>query len=286
MIAHTAQAWWCNGHMLVAMIAQLDLNSNNPSVMQTANEILIPMSGKLTHNLANTFVESACWPDILKTFSFHDFDNAHFIDRPYNPQGMMNATGAEENIVFAITSLLKTLSTQTVQTAPLETSMALRFLIHFLGDIHQPLHCVTLWSKVYPSGDLGGNLFPIQYDSNINELHALWDSCVGVYENDLTLPLNSSSWTVLQQWAQWAMGNYTRQDLQSQLNVTDFNQISVESFMLAKAYAYNGINPGSRPSQDYLEASWPVVQKQLALAGYRLSDLLTRTLIRQNSFTE
>jgi hypothetical protein len=286
LLVQSAQAWWCNGHMTVAMVAQLDLQANHPEIYSTAQEILAPMSGALTHGVANTFVESACWPDVIKQYNFNEFTNAHFIDRPYNPQGMMNASGAEENVVFAINNLVVTLKAQTVQTAPLETSMCLRFLIHFLGDIHQPLHCVSLWNKVFPSGDQGGNLFPIQFTEDITELHALWDSCIGVYDNDLSLPLNDSSWDVLQIWAQSAMNNYTREDLKNELMVTDFNKISIESFMLAKAYAYEGIQMGGTPSQEYLETRWAVVQRQLALAGYRLSDLLYRTLSKQVSLND
>ena len=166
-------AWWCNGHMTVAMIAQIDLMNRNPDVFATCNGILAPLNGRLTHNKANTFVETACWPDDIKTYDFNEFDNAHFIDRPFNPQGLADAEGSLANIVWAINNLQGTLKAQTNITAPLETSMALRFSIHFLGDIHQPLHCTTMWSKIFPNGDQGGNLFPINFNSEIKELHAL-----------------------------------------------------------------------------------------------------------------
>ena len=247
-------------------------------MFQLCEGILLPLNGLLTHGQANTFVESACWPDLVKTFSFEAFNNAHFIDRPYNPQGMANATGPGANVVWAIESILGTLQGQSAQTAPLETSMALRYLIHFLGDLHQPLHAATLWSKVFPNGDQGGNLFPIEFNSDIKELHALWDSCIGVYENDMELPLNGSSWGMIEEFARWAMGNYTREDLVIELQVTDFNKISIESYLKAVNYAYEGIEYGGKPSQEYLETRFDVVQKQLALGGYRLSDILVRTL--------
>jgi hypothetical protein len=264
--------------MTVAMVAQLDLLNLHPDVFQICEGILLPLSGVLTHGQANTFVESACWPDLVKTFSFEAFNSAHYIDRPYNPQGMVNATGPETNIVWAINNILNTLQGQTAQTAPLETSMALRYLIHFLGDLHQPLHATTLWSNVFPNGDQGGNLFPIEFNSDIKELHALWDSCIGVYENDMQLPMNESAWQTVEQWAKWAMGNYTRQDLAIELQVTDFNKISIESYLKAVTYAYEGIEYGGTPSQEYLETRFEVVQKQLALGGYRLSDALVRAL--------
>ena len=38
-------------------------------------------------------------------------------------------------------------------------SVALRLLIHYVGDFHQPLHCIDRYSDDYLNGDIGGNLF-------------------------------------------------------------------------------------------------------------------------------
>ena len=53
--------------------------------------------------------------------------------------------------------------------------MAIRLLIHYVGDFHQPLHCATRVNKNYPKGDLGGNMFKLTGD-DLGELHAVWDS--------------------------------------------------------------------------------------------------------------
>ena len=125
---------------------------------------------------------------------------------------------------------------------------------------------------------MGGNLFPIEFNYEINELHALWDSCMGVLENDLERPLDSNSWETLNTWAGWAMNNFTREDLALELSVTDLNKISIESYLKAVAYAYPGITIGSRPSQNYLTTRWQVILRQLALGGYRLADILVSIL--------
>jgi len=57
-----------------------------------------------------------------------------------------------------------------------EKSLLMRYLIHVLGDIHQPLHSSTLINEKFPNGDQGGNLFLIKYNENINNLHKLFDS--------------------------------------------------------------------------------------------------------------
>lgn len=55
-------------------------------------------------------------------------------------------------------------------------STAMRLLIHYVGDIHQPLHATSRVDHEYISGDRGGNSFPLQAKDSVNELHALWDS--------------------------------------------------------------------------------------------------------------
>jgi len=50
---------------------------------------------------------------------------------------------------------------------PLEAGMAIRFLVHFVGDLHQPLHATSRFTVNMPEGDAGGNDFKIVYNSNI-----------------------------------------------------------------------------------------------------------------------
>ena len=60
-------------------------------------------------------------------------------------------------------------------------SFNLRLLIHYVGDIHMPLHATTMYSEDFKQGDRGGNSFHIDGDEGIDELHALWDSVLYVY---------------------------------------------------------------------------------------------------------
>lgn len=69
-------------------------------------------------------------------------------------------------------------------------SYALRLLIHYLGDIHQPLHCATRVDKAYPEGDRGGNLFPLPNHYATDDLHAVWDSVLYNYHDKYTLVSN------------------------------------------------------------------------------------------------
>ena len=50
-----------------------------------------------------------------------------------------------------------------------------------MGDIHQPLHTLERVNSEFPAGDEGGNLFPLKYHYDVDNLHALWDTAM--YEN-------------------------------------------------------------------------------------------------------
>lgn len=60
-------------------------------------------------------------------------------------------------------------------------------LLHFVGDLHQPLHCTALFNEQFlpPLGDRGGNDFKIKYTSEFNknytQLHSLFDAVAGEY---------------------------------------------------------------------------------------------------------
>ncbi len=58
-----------------------------------------------------------------------------------------------------------------------ERALALSWLLHVVGDLHQPLHTTALFtSRAFPSGDRGGN--DLQVDAR-NNLHFIWDSALG-----------------------------------------------------------------------------------------------------------
>lgn len=72
-------------------------------------------------------------------------------------------------------------------------------LIHYIGDIHQPLHASSRYTKDFPDGDEGGNgfLVTIKGNSEITNLHALWDSVLLGQVDDMKLPLSQSNWESL-----------------------------------------------------------------------------------------
>jgi hypothetical protein len=73
-------------------------------------------------------------------------------------------------------------------------SQALRHLIHFYGDVHQPLHCSDRYTKDRPTGDKGGNAFIVKNHYSASELHAVWDNVIYTYHKNPKRPFTQGTW--------------------------------------------------------------------------------------------
>jgi len=74
-------------------------------------------------------------------------------------------------------------------------SIAVRLMIHYVGDIHQPLHDTSRVDYQYPNGDFGGNTVPLPPKDGVTELHALWDSVGYEFPGYASLPFSDANWT-------------------------------------------------------------------------------------------
>ncbi len=193
----------------------------------------------------NTFVEGACWPDDIKGVGYREENNEHFINLPYFKDGYDPKTPPEidlHNSTWAVHQKTLTIDSKgrsKVITNKLTNSIALRFLIHFIGDMHQPLHSAEMYSPEYPTGDLGGNKFKMsaEWRSDIRNLHSFWDSGAGEYE-DFHRPLSSASQATLKSMAADLMSENSRDDLKEQLKEKDVYKWATEAYDLAVSYTY------------------------------------------------
>lgn len=76
-------------------------------------------------------------------------------------------------------------------------STATRLMIHYVGDIHQPLHGSARVDDAYPAGDRGGNSFKLTSRDGASNLHAVWDSVIYSQEGYPVLPLPDADWETL-----------------------------------------------------------------------------------------
>lgn len=103
-------------------------------------------------------------------------------------------SGSDYKSSFVYTTMQSKLSTLTEQE---KESYALRLLIHYIGDIHQPLHATSRVNKNYPKGDAGGNFVSIPAKDGAKNLHSVWDSVIYLYTATPHMPFNADGWNYL-----------------------------------------------------------------------------------------
>lgn len=284
MMVSLVRTWHGNGHYLVAYIAQEYLLEVNPEALKWANELLKPFVELCGEDLY-PFVEAATWPDKIKDQGWHLFDDHHFIsnawfDKGAAPREYDNSTSA--NIVFAIGDNTKTL--QSIKEDPfgssksiLGKSISLRQLIHYLGDIHQPLHAEERVTPDRPDGDMGGNMFKIDYytDSFMNNLHFIWDEMFEDYAESIRSNLPQEKYMFIKRKGDGIIGEYPYERLRKAIDTNNTPKSwGLESFEIARTFAYNGLEEGKKLPEDYQREGRRICRERVALGGYRLGQLL------------
>ena len=273
----TGWSWGRDGHSIVGKTAELRLTDKAHAALADITD----------RSLGDVQVSS--WPDTIThqpVFPLNAF--WHYVDIPFDvddfdpereAEGVakrVNKTvadiGTKNNVIDQIEYWKKVLAD--TKENRFKRYTALRFVVHFLGDIHQPLHCAT-------RNDAGGNAVPVtflgQFDPEV-KLHQVWDTSLVNY----------------------ARGNLSVDAYAAKLNqrVTDTNQMdwqtdmmprtwAKESHELAKTVAYAPVleqqwdehkDVPVKLDQAYALKARPVVEMQLMKAGVRLAKVLNDAL--------
>lgn len=148
-------------------------------------------------------------------------------------------------------------------------SYALRLLIHYVGDIHQPLHATARVNPKYPKGDAGGNFVQIPIKGGAKNLHSIWDSVVYEYTATPHMPFGSSDWSNLGSKAQGMESKYSFAS--SEWQNTNVKMWAQESYQLAKTNVYPDVVPGQALSAAYVNKNVPAIERSMVVGGLRLA---------------
>jgi hypothetical protein len=222
-------------------------------------------------------MRSSTWPDeIRRAGNKYDHPNWHFIDYPLRPPGFAFEPGPkpDDDVLYGVAQCEKVLSD--AKADPEFRAAYLSYLIHLVGDMHQPLHCASLFTAAYPNGDKGGNDFYVMPAQRGVRLHGIWDGLLGTSANPRT------QWN----YATEIDAKYSRSSLPELATHATPKEWSLESRELAIEQAYlRGELKGAKDAADapklpegYTKEAKQVAEKQAALAGYRLADEITKYL--------
>ncbi len=182
--APSAHAWGCRGHQTVALIAEKHLT---PEARQFVENLLgeNPIDPKLKRWCGNAtpdlMVDASTWPDDVRSERHNG--PWHYIDIPRGKHkgSLEEYCGDYGCVTRAIEEQRAVLKDRSAD--PLKRAEAIRYLIHFVGDMHQPLHVIN-------NGDNGGNCVPVKYlhhepllnpqhperEDYSPNLHQIWDT--------------------------------------------------------------------------------------------------------------
>lgn len=242
-----ASAWGVTGHRVVAEIAENHLTNR-------AKRKLKKLIGK------QKLAYWANWPDNVRNSpEWKNTSTWHYVNIP--PQETKEQfieqlkNNNKPNIYTAIQNVKGIIVGKNMPDADRE--IYLRFLVHFLGDMMQPMHTGR-------EEDLGGNLIKIQFFKKDTNLHSLWDS--GLIDN-----------------TKYSYTEFARVlDVKSKEEIKQIQSGSLEDWLYESHQAanqlYASVKPGENYSYDYQERYKDLLERQLLHAGLRLAKVLNEVL--------
>jgi hypothetical protein len=200
--------------------------------------------------------------------------NWHFIDLPVcrlaDPTGCPSPQ--EDNAAWAIGSAHSTVYSK--KSSNFDKARQLRFLLHIVGDLHQPLHAASYYSAQFPTGDRGGNSWNVSGFDWTTELHALWDGGLGQWYGDLPRPLNATSVAWVADFTSRLAAEWPTSSLGPEIANFNVSAWAAESNELAATIVYTAPQAPTPVPAAYVAAGQALTRKQVAIGAYRLASLL------------
>lgn len=322
LLPSPAFAWNSVGHMVVAKLAYDRLDDGHKKKLFTLlqshphyERYLAAGRPDQVSEVEWVIVRTSVWPDWVRPRGMNDprgdevtrYHRAedHYVNVPFiDPKDEAVFAGKTlidpdvTNILDALRQRCNEVRAKT--TADIDKAVAVCWIFHLVGDIHQPLHNVAYFNdtKAYRKGDLGGNLFGVRADGQPVKLHAYWDNLLGDDPNYADDSGNHQAriYREALKIADNLRGLQLSDVDQTKLakNAT-FQSWSQESFELAKTVGYRkadgtilagapipfkGPIPDAAPElgDDYMKTARAAAVARIVLAGHRLAERLKLVL--------
>lgn len=322
-----AAAWNDRGHMVVAEIAFRRLGlAERARAVQILKDAFAPGPAGLTRFEADLtvglpkgssvadhdhhlFVKAATWPDVIRDKKhplFKEFHESrwHFINFPFAPPGdaiklpkapTPTPPGMDPRDVIAAIRKCAA-DVKNPATSKRDRAARLCFLLHTVGDIHQPLHASAMFSTdKLPDGDLGGNLLLVRVlgdtpdHDRVTSIHSLFDGLLGhdtrlksVREagERLAPAVPSKAFAAkasIADPAVWAKESFADAVKIAYLDgkIEAVRGMSVSTFLDQRAVKVEDV---PAVPANYEQNALVAAERRVALGGFRLADALTEAL--------
>jgi hypothetical protein len=280
-------AWDYTGHMLVDQIAY---GQTKPEVREKVAALVKLLDNKYNGYMPYNFVTAGAYMDDARADKNYPYSKWHYIDAPYTPDGSGYVEPEPPHVLWAIAQSEDVI--KNAQSTDAQKAEAVAMILHFVGDTHQPLHCVD-WN------DKGGNGFLIAgvpftdiSKKRPANLHTFWDKAYRFDVKDgKVVELFFALWTterptapgegVIAKQAEKIAAEFPLESIAKLAAIDDTHAWAKESYVLACKSAYPpGPHPGDNEvvtlSPEYVHAAHGIADQRVALAGYRLANLLNK----------
>ena len=230
-------AWGTQGHQVIASIAQTQLTS---SARKEVDRLLALEPGE-------TLISISTWADEHRNPATGQW---HYVNFPRDTCSYNEMRDCPEG-KCVVGAIEKQASILEFDVSDEKRLTALKYLVHFVGDVHQPLHAGYL-------DDKGGNTYQLRAFMRGSNLHALWDT--GLIRN---LEVDSDA---LAKRLLMSASATPGKDL----------RMSVAAEESCRIVGMPGFYPDRKVGQDYIEKFTPVMERRLATAGAWLAAILNR----------
>jgi hypothetical protein len=259
-----ARAWGGDGHRTVAAIAIKLL----PPAKAAALERLLQRS-----DVRRGFIDAASYPDEVIRRQDHagHFSPWHYVNWRVDAADYDSSFCGSDCIIQELPQQIEGLRNPDLQ----KKALALSWVIHLIGDLHQPLHIADRFVDDRHD-DRGGTLFKVRYrnrstcsggaseESARVELHSVWDTCAVVEIESGAEPAEFAD--ALRPGVTTYRGHPAA--------TGDLMSWAKESHDLAATLVYKNLNEGDDIEQPYISNVSQTIQDQLLKAGVRLAKVL------------
>jgi hypothetical protein len=231
------------------------------------------------------FMIAATWPDIIRDRNFetrykkYHHSNWHYTDTAWTVKdGKVQLVSLPSEGGLALEKIIEFIKLESSGAKDADRAIAVAWLEHLVGDIHQPLHASARITDQEPKGDQGGNTFlltPVGTPRDKQEnIHWFWDSIV--VRNDPN-DKDECDADYIDPIARDIMKKYPFTKMESRFALGDPEQWKRESFEIASTKVYTpDLKRNEMPSPAYRKAAMKVAEERLALAGYRMGALFNQ----------
>lgn len=299
LLPQTALAWNATGHEVVARIAWEKMQPQTRQrvmilLMQAPPDAdlasLLPQDNRpLPIRQRDFFMLAATWADIVRSDEFPErrkkyhhsiWHYTNFFWKQVNglPVDVPELQPESVNIVERLGFLEKEVVAKNIAAS--ERGVDVAWILHLVGDIHQPLHTSARVTQTEPEGDQGGNLFLLTPKNtppkDARRLHGYWDD---ILNKSILRQASESDLAYANRIASIIMQRHPESKIKLRLKRGAYAEWAREGLSSAKTFVYpSWLKRFQMPAEKYRKQAYSISEPAIALAGYRLAETLDKLL--------